>query len=260
MRCEEARQWLGAWRDGELSPTEGQAIADHVAQCPACAEEERALRRLGAGLLKLRATAPEGLRACLHDALAREALGGARRAARPTDAQGAWSRAAVGRSLAATAVLAACAGWLAASVWLSDAPGRAALHRDIVSAHMRALVADATVQIAAADPHVVKPWFAGRVDFAPSIRDLSQDGFPLAGARLDIVDGRRVGVAVYKRRLHTISVFMWPADRDSASAAAPRAALARGFNLVTWSKDGVVYCAASDLNAAELSQLPQLLL
>jgi anti-sigma factor RsiW len=259
MRCEEARQWLGAWRDGELASTEGQAIADHVAQCPACAEEERVLRRLGSALLRLRATAPDGLRQRLHAAVASEGPGNTPHEIERAGGRRGWSRAAATRAIAATAVIAACMGWLSAYALLPGEARQTALHRDVVTAHMRALATDTNVQIAAADSHVVKPWFAGRVDFAPSVRDLSQDGFALIGARIDIVDGRRVGVAVYKRRLHTISVFMWPADHASPRAADRQAVVVRGYNLLSWSKDGVVYWAASDLNAAELSQLPPLL-
>ena len=259
MRCEEARQWLGAWRDGELASTDGQAIADHVAQCPACAEEERTLRRLGVALLGLRATAPERLRQRLNAAIEGDGSGHASAEVAPTADRRGWSRVAVARAIAATAVIAACLGGLFAYALLPGETRQTALYRDVATAHMRALATDTNVQVAAADSHVVKPWFAGRVDFAPSVRDLSQDGFTLVGARIDIVDGRRVGVAVYKRRLHVISVFMWPADHASPGAADRQAIVVRGYNLLNWSKDGVVYWAASDLNAAELAQLPPLL-
>jgi anti-sigma factor RsiW len=103
----------------------------------------------------------------------------------------------------------------------------------------------------------VWPWFAGRADFAPAVKDLATEGFPLVGGRLDDIADRRAGVLVYKRRLHVINVFMWP---DGAVGAEPaRAASRNGYNLLSWSRNGVVYAAVSDLNADELGLLQALL-
>ena len=44
--CEEIREFLGAWLDGELGPSEAEAVGSHVAHCAACAEERRQLEKL----------------------------------------------------------------------------------------------------------------------------------------------------------------------------------------------------------------------
>ena len=133
----------------------------------------------------------------------------------------------------------------------------ARLQAEVVSAHIRSLLADSPIQIASSDQHTVKPWFNGRIDFAPEVKDLAAEGFALAGGRLDYVGGRRVGSLVYKRRLHVVNVFMWPAA--TGEPAAPRFAASNGFNTAQWSRNGVVYWAISDLNAGELQQLPSLM-
>lgn len=131
------------------------------------------------------------------------------------------------------------------------------LEHDVLAAHIRSAVQGSSVQVASSDSHNVKPWLLGRVEFAPAVRDLTSDGFPLAGARLDYVGGRRVGVIVYHRALHVIDVFAWPAA--DATDAPPEARSARGFNILAWTRNGVAYWAVSDLNIAELRQLQALL-
>ena len=91
------------------------------------------------------------------------------------------------------------------------------------------------MQIAFSDSHTVKPWFAGRLEFAPAVKDLAADGFPLAGARLDYIDGRRVAALVYRRRLHVVNVFLWPSTEVEA---APREPSVRDYNLISWRRAG----------------------
>src|SRR6476469_7321517 len=110
------------------------------------------------------------------------------------------------------------------------------LQQEIVTAHIRSLLQDSPIQVASSDAHTVKPWFAGRIDFSPEVKDLAADGFPLLGGRLDFVGGRRVGAVVYKRRLHTINVFMWPSA--GPGDAAPRLVVRNGYNLLAWSRGG----------------------
>jgi anti-sigma factor RsiW len=133
----------------------------------------------------------------------------------------------------------------------------ARIEQDVLSAHVRSLLQDSPIQVASGDPHSVKPWFNGRVEFAPDVKDPAAEGFPLAGARLDYVDGRRVAALVYKRRLHTVNVFVWPSPHAGDIAA--RLIPVKGYNLLTWSRNGLTYWAVSDLNGAELQQLQALL-
>jgi anti-sigma factor RsiW len=162
----------------------------------------------------------------------------------------------IGRQVAA---LAACCGLSVLLTWwyLTSATQTDRLEQELLAAHMRSLLQDNPFQVASSDTHTVKPWFAGKVDFAPEVRDLAAEGYPLLGGRLDYVHERRVGALVYKRRLHIINVFMWraPAGED----VAPVSATKNGYNLITWSKSGVAYWAVSDLDAAELRRLATLL-
>ncbi len=109
--------------------------------------------------------------------------------------------------------------------------------------HMRALLQDSPIQVASSDTHTVKPWFNGRVEFSPDVKDFATEGFPLAGGRLDYIGGKRVAALVYRHRLHVIDVFVWPAA--TAEDIPPRLTSTDGYNLLTWSHGGLTYSAIS---------------
>src|SRR6185295_2673554 len=123
---------------------------------------------------------------------------------------------------------------------------------EIVDGHMRSLMAAQPTDVASSDRHTVKPWFAGRVPQAPRVIDLTQDGFPLIGGRIDVIGGTPVPTLVYRHRQHLISLSALP----GAGAPAPRAV--KGYNLVGWSADGVAYWAVSDLGAGDLEKFARL--
>jgi anti-sigma factor RsiW len=126
------------------------------------------------------------------------------------------------------------------------------LNQEIVSAHVRSLMADHLTDVPSSDQHTVKPWFNGRLDFSPEVRDLSGDGYPLVGGRLDYLSRRGVAVLVYQRRQHSINVFVWP--EQDGHRLAPGETSVRGYNLIRWSRSGTSYSAVSDLNLAELRE------
>ena len=144
----------------------------------------------------------------------------------------------------------ALALWLALP-WFAPAPADTAAL--LVDSHLRSLQVDHLTDVASTDQHTVKPWFAGKLDYTPPVRDFAAQGFPLAGARLEVLQGRTVAVLVYRHRLHWINMFIQP----TAAANAPPRHLAsrRGFQLVQWHGEGMQYTLVSDLNAQELMQL-----
>src|SRR5262249_21201551 len=129
--------------------------------------------------------------------------------------------------------------------------------RDSVAAHVRSLLQGSPTQVASSDSHTVKPWFTGRLEFSPPVRDFAAEGFPLEGARLDYIGERRVAALVYRRRLHVITVFLWPAQGEGEDTA--RTFHHNGYNVLAWSKAGLAYRAVSDLNAQRRRPLTALL-
>jgi anti-sigma factor RsiW len=269
MRCEEAQDLASAWLDGELPDTNARAVAEHEARCEACHAYVADLRLLTEQMAQLgREAAPLGLEERIRARLAEEAGAGQAAAEEPVaDPRGRsvipftpkrWrgfvQQAA---SMAAVCLLSVFGTWS-----VVHQPGTApTTQHDVVAAHVRSLLQDTTIQVPSSNSHTVRPWFNGKVEFAPPVKDLTAEGFPLAGGRLDYVDGHRVATLVYRHGLHTVSIFVWPeTPASSAASSSPRQpAQVEGLNVLSWTKDGMVWWAVSDMQADELKELRALL-
>ena len=242
------RNLLHAYLDDELDLVRSMELEDHLAECSDCADEvasHRAVRESLQGA-NLRYQAPAEFIARMRSELReQEPRERAPRILQPKVPWWSW------------ATVAACLLLMAAAFVLYTSRQRDnTLARDMVADHVRSLMVNHLTDVLTSDQHTVKPWFTGKLDFSPQIRDLSADGFALVGGRLEYLDGRNAAAVVYQRRKHVINVLTWPI---SGSDEAPRATAQQGFNLIEWKQSGMYYCAISDLNRQELSELVSLL-
>ncbi len=244
---------LGAYADGEGESVDAMRIEAHLRECAQCrtrAETLAALRTIAGSAVRY--DAPPGLRDDVHYAL--DGIAGPAPRRPPRDARAAAWRWATG------AMLAASLGALTLSALLvAGAPGaEERIAEEVTAAHIRSQLGEHAIDVAASDQHVVKPWLAQRLDFSPEVVDRAAQGFPLAGARVDYVDRRRVAALVYRRRDHAIDVFVWPADAraDAPVVAAPAY---RGYHRLHWVRDGFNWWAVSDLEPDELGAFVQAL-
>ena len=242
---------LHALVDGELDAANALRCEAHVARCPACAAELDELRALRAVLARdgIARRAPEHLRARILASLAAEQAG--RAPAMPASASRAWTARllAAARGRAALPYGLALAASLALAVVASRPDRGPDLSRQLVAGHVRSLLATHLTDVPSSDQHTVKPWFAGKIDFAPPVIDLGDRGFPLVGGRLDYIDGRVVAALIYSRHKHVINLFLWP-----KGGHAPRSAALEGYNILGWQQAGLTFWAVSDLNAVELKE------
>jgi anti-sigma factor RsiW len=239
MSCRQA-EWLHGYFDGELDAVRAAEFEAHLPACPACSQAldaQQALRRaMGAADLYAKAPASLWARVRAEPPLSRAAApGGAR-----------W------RGLAAAAALVLVSFALGRTVpaWRNDVAERERA-RQVLDAHLRSLQLGHLTDVASTDQHTVKPWFVGKLDFAPAVVDLASDGFPLVGGRLDVVGGRSVAALVYARRKHVINVFVWPSESAEAGL---RPGADRGYAWIRWTRNGMLFWAVSDLAAADLEE------
>ena len=129
-----------------------------------------------------------------------------------------------------------------------------------MTSHVRSLLAGHPADVASTDRHTVKPWFTGRLDYAPAVVDLAAQGFPLVGGRLDYLGHHPVAALVYRADRHVVNLFTWPAAYTADPAGPVPTALTRqGFHVVHWTAAGMTYWAVSDVAEDRLRQFARLL-
>ena len=249
MTSADARILLHAYLDGELDAASTIELEGEINASPALRQE---LARLSAlqGVLQARASrfqAPHGMTERLLASLATSQVQPPTEKISPR-----WRALAIGASAVAVALLV----WIFGSALVGGSRTASPVD-EVVSAHIRSLMADHLTDVASADRHSIRPWFSNRLAFAPPVRDLSSHGFHLVGGRLDYLGGRAVAAIVYLHRQHIINVFVWPSAAETSSPV--QESIERGYNIARFDSGAMSYRAVSDVNALDLRKLVDLL-
>jgi len=251
VSCDSTRTVLHGYLDGELDASRAAEFERHLEICRECAVALGALESMRSSLQRsgLYEPAPVSLRKKV-----RADLGAA--TASPVGLRiSAWRWLAV----AAAFVVVASVAWYSwpprpAKDSASTAPFTAA---EIVDAHVRSLQPGHLTDVASTDQHTVKPWFNGKLAFVPPVKDFTDEGFALIGGRLDVLGGQNVAALVYARRKHIINVFVLPTKEPDTPIHQP--GLRQGYQWRHWRRQGMEYCAISDVADSDLYELAQLL-
>lgn len=248
MICHEARKLIHPYLDGELDLVRSLEIEAHLHDCRTCAQAYNELLSLHSAVsdTALLFEPPALLRNRVRSAVRDES----QVMNRSSRLSWRWMIPAV--SFAVLVIVA----WAVLAL-LSRPSTSDLMAQEIVSSHVRSLMEQHLTDVPSSDQHTVKPWFDGRLDFSPPVKDLASAGFSLVGGRLDYIGNRPVAALVYQHRQHYINVFVWPST--GASDTSERALVRQGYNLINWTKSGMNYWATSDLNLADLQQFVQLL-
>jgi anti-sigma factor RsiW len=245
-----SRELIEGYLDEELRSDLSAEVQEHLAHCPACSETYARIQQQKADIRAMAPayTAPDILQHSVSNALLLEVQ-------RETATHGRhvnWRWLAI----AASVLLVVSMAWNVTRL-LPGPAGNDLLAQNILSSHVRSLIGTHLLDVPSSDQHTVKPWFNGKLDFSPQVKDLASQGFPLIGGRIEYLSDRAVAALVYGRRQHVINLFTWPA----ASATGNIGEWSRnGYNLVHWTDSGMTYWAVSDIPAMELQQFKTLYL
>jgi anti-sigma factor RsiW len=169
-----------------------------------------------------------------------------------------WRSVAVAASLVAMASIV----WAVLAGRGEGTSAGGTLADELVAGHVRSLMAAHLLDVASSDRHTVKPWFLGKLDFSPDVRDFRDAGFPLIGGRIDYVGGRPVAALVYQHQKHVINAFTWPAAAGGAAndrSEPPPASDRQGYHVISWRDGEMRWCLVSDASDSTLQDLRKLL-
>jgi len=268
MNCEQAIKLIDGYLDGELDPIASQAIEQHLRECHNCDQAYKThgslIRAIGNATPYFKA--PAELRERIQSSLRKETTGdpvrngvrGAQvlfhkreREPRSILSETPWNWLGLAAALIFAAII------IFNVVPRLQRPGADQfLVTQLIASHVRSLMANHLTDVASSDQHTVKPWLDAKLDFAPPVVDLSSEGFPLVGGRLDYLDNRPVAALIYQRRKHFINLFVWPTGADTARST--KAMTREGYQLLHWKDSDFNYWAVSDVNEKELQEFKQL--
>jgi len=240
MNCEDLHRLLDAHADDELDPLRSAEAELHLQSCNACSAAYENLLALKRSISAAHFPTPDGLRESVLTGVRRThsvATFTPHRDFRP------WLLS--GLAIAASVLLGFFLGQN-----LSPRSSNQALLAEITDSHIRSLFGTHLTDVVSFDQHTVRPWFEGKLDFAPPVEDLSGHEFPLVGGRVEYIGGRPVAALVYQRRKHFINLFIWPTGGTAKPVAAIKPQ--RGYNVLHWRMAGMNYSAVSEVNEDDL--------
>jgi anti-sigma factor RsiW len=248
LNCNDVQSLLDAYMDGELDVVRSVEIEQHLQTCAVCSpiyEQHKVLQgaiRTGSLYFK----APPHLQTHIQSSL------------QPASNSKPIFRVVLWRPLGIVAALVALiiVSWSLVSIFSVSSQSNL-LAQEVVSSHIRSLMANHLVDVVSSDQHTVKPWFDGKLDFSPPVVDLASQGYPLIGGRLDYLDNRAVAALVYRRNKHIINLFIWPSTGGSIGET--RIINIQGYYTFSWNKSGMSYWAVSDLNPSEFQNFVHLI-
>jgi anti-sigma factor RsiW len=259
MDCSDARTHLLDLGRRSLPPALLQDVQSHLDACLECrqaAAAERALDKLLEDRLPRHASPPE-LR------MRMEAMLGSPSGARPAGARY-WTRLIAPALAAALAMV--LGGLLVERRTGRESAALAALTDEAVTDHLRVLASQHPMEVESGGSHDVKPWFEGRLDFAPQVIVPKAGDLRLKGGAVGYFLDRKAAVVQYSLRLHAVTLVVfraeglrWPAAHPTDDPVPLTVSGRRGFTVVLWRSGELGHALVSDVSETELLNVASML-
>jgi anti-sigma factor RsiW len=250
VTCELSQSLLHGYLDGELDPMRAEEFERHLSTCSQCIAQLEEHESLRASLKK----------AQLYERTPRALARKIKRKIAHTESDYQWSWGSILQWVAASAaivVLMTVTYYSLQGLLGGSSDAEQAELAEVMDAHVRSLQPGHLTDVTSTDQHTVKPWFNGKLSYVPPVRDFAESGFPLVGGRLDVIQGKSVAVLVYGRRKHFVNVFVWPQEKRELTL--PASGSRNGYQWTYSRAHGMEYCVVSDVSAADLHDLGELL-
>jgi anti-sigma factor RsiW len=246
MNCNDTQDLLNGYADGELDLVNHLRVDEHLENCSSCRQINANQQTLKSAMAdsSLYYRASPDLRTRVQTAL-REAGNES-----PTGKIWQWHWPALATVFGVITIAV-----LGLVYFQTSQNNDELLAKEIVSAHIRSMMANHLTDVPSSDQHTVKPWFDGKLDFSPPVIDTTEQGFPLMGGRLDYAGNRPVAALIYQRRKHFINLFVFPASDSSEGGS--KITVRQGYNVIHWNRSGMTFWAVSDINLSELQEFTQ---
>jgi anti-sigma factor RsiW len=240
MNCQQAKPLIDPYADGELEAAAILELEQHLQSCSACGIAWRNLQSLKKTLKQdaLYFTAPEEWRRRIKSEWPAPA--------KDFHPWRVWNWLTTVMA-GATACLA-----LLLTLTLTRSASEQPMAQEIVASHVRSLMANHMLDVVSTDQHTVKPWFNGKLDFSPPVKNLAEQAFPLIGGRLDYIGDHSVAALIFQRHKHIINLFIWAAKGKNSNPTTLESL--QGYNVIHWSEAEMTFWAVSDLNEKELME------
>ena len=237
--CQQWRDKLEVYIDGELDAAADSQLATHLRGCSACNAVVVDILR------QKRATRSAGMRYQANADLRRKVM------TQTTRSEGRVSFRAWAFSTAAVLVLVAV-------VFVSRANfggQREMALRALADLHTTALAAAAPVEVVSSDNHTVKPWFQGKVPFSFDLPEPGTGPYILLGGRMAYIAQQPAAQLLFTYKQHRISAFIvaeqpemksWNGSNDLS-----------GIHVESWSHNGLRYVVVGDAGPEVLHGLAE---
>jgi anti-sigma factor RsiW len=248
LNCELAQTTLHGYFDGELDAVRSAEFERHLANCPECQAALEGIASLRT--LLQQSSLYEHASPDLRERIRKQLVPTADAERLPSMYSRRWFLIPTFAVLALTVFT---VGWFLVQFHTQSTR----ITAELIDAHVRSLQPGHLIDVQSTDQHTVKPWFDGKLDFIPPVSDYSEQGFPLVGGRLDVVDGHNVAALVYSRRKHFINLFVWPYREKKPSFVSSGSR--QGYNWMTWELGDMRFCLISDAAVSDLRELKDLI-
>jgi anti-sigma factor RsiW len=258
MDCSTVHEQLAGMK-ASIEPSLEDAVLEHLRSCESCRDHQVIEKELDSLLSQRlpRFEAPPHLKQRLLASYGQPPIAPRHRPRSPRLGK-AWVVPVLSAALSAAAVVAVLR--IPSS---RDRGEDTTLVSEAVNDHLRVVLSSHPVEIESGGIHQVKPWFSGRLDFAPRVAFSGDDEFPLIGGSVGYLLDRKAAVFVFKCRLHTVTLLVFPHERLPWPNSRPvRLGTTdvveqewRGFNLFLWRRADLGFALVSDVGRADLAKL-----